>query len=89
MDTTPNNSAPPKRGRGRPEGSNSFCFVTLEAITKHFGANGSANIMVSKKWLQTIGMIGHATEATAQVMFEKVAEKPQPVIDFKIQSLDE
>jgi hypothetical protein len=43
-----------KQGRGRPKGSSSFTRVSLEDLSNAVGKN--AVVVVSKKWLQEIGL---------------------------------
>tara|TARA_R110001606_G_scaffold377229_1_gene536190 strand:+ start:521 stop:766 length:246 start_codon:yes stop_codon:yes gene_type:complete len=46
--------------RGRPKGSTSFVNIKLSDLADNLGPN--ANVSVSKKWLETIGI--HVSEPT-------------------------
>lgn len=46
----------PKRGRGRPKGTNAYTTVTIEQLTKVFGP--TARIPISRGFAQEQGMTG-------------------------------
>jgi hypothetical protein len=53
------------RGRGRPKGSTSFVKIKLSDLTGHLGHN--APVMVSKKWLEQVGIMVDETEDVRKI----------------------
>jgi hypothetical protein len=73
------------RGRGRPAGSSSFVRISLADLSNLIGPNGS--VMVSKKWLDSIGAcMEESTVAAIRPIDEPATE--QPKIEFQITSFD-
>jgi hypothetical protein len=66
--------------RGRPAGSTSFVRVNISDLLDAVGKN--ARVMVSKKWLEEIGLTIDAPVATLAPIREAVEE--QPKIEFTI-----
>lgn len=74
------------RGKGRPAGSTSFVRVSLANLSNLIGPNGS--IMVSKKWLDSIGAsMEESTVAAIRPIEEPTVE--QPKIEFSITPVDD
>jgi len=55
-----------KRGRGRPKGSTSFISIKLADLINNLGPN--ANVSVSKKWLDSIGIEIQESSAPSMVV---------------------
>ena len=76
---------PKKKQRGRPKGSTSFVRVSITDLLGAVGRN--ANIVVSKKWLEEIGL----TVAPAPVNVINAAspvEQTEEKIEFSVTSFD-
>lgn len=73
----------PKRGRGRPKGSTSFISIKLADLANNLGPN--ANIQVSKKWLDSLGIQIEDT-APPVMQISSVTDEPEAVetIQFQI-----
>jgi hypothetical protein len=71
------NEAHTKR-RGRPAGSTSFVRVNISDLINSMGPN--AKIVVSKKWLEEIGLTVETPAVTLAPIREVVEE--QPKIEF-------
>ena len=55
-----------KRGRGRPKGSTSFISIKLADLINNLGPN--ANVSVSKKWLDSVGIEIQESSAPSMVV---------------------
>ncbi len=76
---------PKKKQRGRPKGSTSFTRVNISDLINAVGRN--ANIVVSKKWLEEIGL----TVAPAPVNVINATspvEQTEEKIEFSVTSFD-
>ena len=72
----------PKR-RGRPRGSTSFTRININDLVQQVGSN--ATIVVSKKWLEEIGLtIRPATPKSTPI--REVTEEPEEKIQFSVNS---
>tara|TARA_B100001057_G_C22097266_1_gene661833 strand:+ start:172 stop:408 length:237 start_codon:yes stop_codon:yes gene_type:complete len=73
----------PKRGRGRPKGSTSFVSIKLADLINNLGPN--ANVSVSKKWLDSIGIEIQESSAPSMVV-SSITDEPEAVetIQFQI-----
>jgi hypothetical protein len=78
------NEANIKRGKGRPAGSTSFIRVNISDLINAVGQN--ARIVVSKKWLEEIGLTIETPVATLAPIREAVEE--QPKIEFTLTPID-
>jgi hypothetical protein len=73
------------RKKGRPLGSTSFIRTSMADLSNLIGPNGS--VMVSKKWLDSIGAcMEESTVAAIRPIDEPATE--QPKIEFQITSFD-
>jgi hypothetical protein len=79
------NDTSSKRGRGRPAGSTSFVKIRLSDLIDNLGAK--ANVCVSKKWLEEIGLTLSEQVATIAPAQEVAAEEPK--IDFVITNFED
>ena len=73
------------RGRGRPAGSTSFVRVSLSDLAELIGPK--ASVMVSKKWLDSIGLCMEEKVKTVVSLLDEPAAE-QPKIEFQITSFD-
>jgi hypothetical protein len=73
----------PKRGRGRPKGSTSFVSIKLADLINNLGPN--ANVSVSKKWLDSVGIEIQESSAPSMVV-SSITDEPEAVetIQFQI-----
>ena len=83
---------PKKKQRGRPKGSTSFVRVSITDLLGAVGRN--ANIVVSKKWLEEIGLtVAPAPVKVIDGAFDtkngtQLAEQPEEKIEFSVTSFD-
>ena len=72
-----------KRGRGRPKGSTSFISIKLADLINNLGPN--ANVSVSKKWLDSVGIEIQESSAPSMVV-SSITDEPEAVetIQFQI-----
>jgi len=69
--------------RGRPRGSTSFTRININDLVQQVGSN--ATIVVSKKWLEEIGLtIQPATPKSTPI--REVTEEPEEKIQFSVNS---
>jgi len=69
--------------RGRPRGSTSFTRININDLVQQVGSN--ATIVVSKKWLEEIGLtIQPATPKSTPI--REVTEQPEEKIQFSVNS---
>lgn len=72
-----------KRGRGRPKGSTSFISIKLADLINNLGPN--ANVSVSKKWLDSVGIEIQETSAPSMVVSSTTDElEATETIQFQI-----
>jgi|TARA_B100001094_G_scaffold210201_1_gene204085 cell division septal protein FtsQ len=72
-----------KRGRGRPKGSTSFISIKLADLINNLGPN--ANVSVSKKWLDSIGIEIQESSAPSMVVSSTTDElEATETIQFQI-----
>jgi len=72
-----------KRGRGRPKGSTSFISIKLANLINNLGPN--ANVSVSKKWLDSIGIEIQESSAPSMVVSSTTDElEATETIQFQI-----
>ena len=72
-----------KRGRGRPKGSTSFISIKLADLINNLGPN--ANVSVSKKWLDSIGIEIQESSAPSMVVSSTTDElEATDTIQFQI-----
>jgi cell division septal protein FtsQ len=73
----------PKRGRGRPKGSTSFVSIKLADLINNLGPN--ANVSVSKKWLDSVGIEIQESSAPSMVVSSTTDElEATETIQFQI-----
>tara|TARA_B100000900_G_scaffold375510_1_gene357570 strand:- start:4671 stop:4907 length:237 start_codon:yes stop_codon:yes gene_type:complete len=72
----------PKRGRGRPKGSTSFVSIKLADLINNLGPN--ANVSVSKKWLDSIGIEIQESSAPSMVV-SSITDEPEAVENIQFQ----
>ena len=77
------NETPKKRGR--PRGSTSFTRVKLSDLAKQVGSE--ATVVVSKRWLEDIGLTIDPTPIKKTEAIREVAE-PEEKIQFSINTFD-
>ena len=77
------NETPKKRGR--PRGSTSFTRVKLSDLAKQVGSE--ATVVVSKRWLEDIGLTIDPTPTKTTEAIREVAE-PEEKIQFSINTFD-
>jgi hypothetical protein len=80
-----NNQTETKR-RGRPAGSTSFVRVNAFDLIDVVGKD--AKIVVSKKWLEEIGLTIAESVATLSVAVEKEPDVPQEKIAYSLTSFN-
>jgi len=68
--------------RGRPKGSTSFVNIKISDLTNNLGPN--ANVSVSKKWLENIGMEIDQPAPTLTVSSITDEPKAEEAIQFVI-----
>ena len=69
--------------RGRPRGATSFTRININDLVQQVGSN--ATIVVSKKWLEEIGLTIHpATPKSTPI--REVTEEPEEKIQFSVNS---
>jgi cell division septal protein FtsQ len=72
-----------KRGRGRPKGSTSFISIKLADLINNLGPN--ANVSVSKKWLDSVGIEIQESSAPSMVVSSTTDElEATETIQFQI-----
>ncbi len=72
-----------KRGRGRPKGSTSFISIKLANLINNLGPN--ANVSVSKKWLDSVGIEIQEASAPSMVVSSTTDElEATETIQFQI-----
>lgn len=72
-----------KRGRGRPKGSTSFISIKLADLINNLGPN--ANVSVSKKWLDSVGIEIQEPSAPSMVVSSTTDElEATETIQFQI-----
>jgi len=72
-----------KRGRGRPKGSTSFISIKLADLINNLGPN--ANVSVSKKWLDSVGIEIQEASAPSMVVSSTTDElEATETIQFQI-----
>jgi len=81
---TPHMNETPKK-RGRPRGSTSFTRVKLSDLAKQVGSE--ATVVVSKRWLEDIGLTVDPTPIKTTEAIREVAE-PEEKIQFSINTFD-
>ena len=81
---TPHMNETPKK-RGRPRGSTSFTRVKLSDLAKQVGSE--ATVVVSKRWLEDIGLTIDPTPIKTTEAIREVAE-PEEKIQFSINTFD-
>ena len=79
---TPHMNETPKK-RGRPRGSTSFTRVKLSDLAKQVGSE--ATVVVSKRWLEDIGLTIDPTPTKTTEAIREVAE-PEEKIQFSVNS---
>ncbi len=73
----------PKRGRGRPKGSTRFVSIKLADLINNLGPN--ANVSVSKKWLDSVGIEIQESSAPSMVVSSTTDElEATETIQFQI-----
>jgi len=72
----------PKRGRGRPKGSTSFVSIKLADLINNLGPN--ANVSVSKKWLDSVGIEIQESSAPSMVV-SSITDEPEAVENIQFQ----
>ena len=83
---------PKKKQRGRPKGSTSFVRVSITDLLGAVGRN--ANIVVSKKWLEEIGLpVAPAPVKVIDGAYDtkngtQLAEQTEEKIEFSVTSFD-
>mgnify|MGYP003112861089 FL=1 len=91
MNETPKNKASKvdalvkAKKRGRPRGSTSFTRVKLSDLAKQVGSE--ATVVVSKRWLEDIGLTIDPTPTKTTEAIREVAE-PEEKIQFSINTFD-
>ena len=80
----PHMNETPKK-RGRPRGSTSFTRVKLSDLAKQVGSE--ATVVVSKRWLEDIGLTIDPTPIKKTEAIREVAE-PEEKIQFSINTFD-
>ena len=71
-----------KRGRGRPKGSTSFISIKLADLINNLGPN--ANVSVSKKWLDSVGIEIQESSAPSMVV-SSITDEPEAVENIQFQ----
>lgn len=79
------NDTSSKKGRGRPAGSTSFVRINISDLIDAVGKN--ARIVVSKKWLEEIGLTIESPAPKLIATQAPVAEEPK--IDFVITNFED
>tara|TARA_B100001057_G_scaffold381173_1_gene387000 strand:+ start:173 stop:409 length:237 start_codon:yes stop_codon:yes gene_type:complete len=71
-----------KRGRGRPKGSTSFISIKLADLINNLGPN--ANVSVSKKWLDSVGIEIQESSAPSMVV-SSITDEPEAIENIQFQ----